>query len=163
MSNYPTKHNIMSEQHQLKQELFLICQENINKRIATIEERLEAIKESKNNETKSSVGDKYETGRAMLQIEEDKSKSQLAEAQKVQYELSKINPEKQSDQVELGSLVTTNRGVYFIAIGVGQVKLANQTYFCVSNYAPIVQALRNKKEGDSITFNKLSFEIHSIQ
>ena len=40
--------------------------------------------ESANAEEKSSAGDKYETGRAMMQIERDKAAQQLNESMKLE-------------------------------------------------------------------------------
>ncbi|MDG1298287.1 MAG: hypothetical protein P8P48_14170, partial [Saprospiraceae bacterium] len=49
----------------------------LSKRISDIEQNLLNIEQSKAQETKSSAGDKFETGRAMLQAEEDKLFGQL--------------------------------------------------------------------------------------
>ena len=63
--------------NQLKAQIHQACLAQIEERIQNLEQRLKTINESKANETKSSVGDKYETGRAMLQIDEDKVLTQL--------------------------------------------------------------------------------------
>lgn len=147
---------------QTKQALYEICKKNIEQRIASIEQRLAAIKESRNNETKSSAGDKYETGRAMMQIEEQNSKVQLAEAYEVKKKLSSIDVEKGTAEIGQGSLVTTNRGNYFIAIGIGKVKLGNDLYFCISVQSPIGQQMRGKKIGDEIVFNNNKIRIKEL-
>jgi len=58
----------MKTNFQIKEALYKACEEDTEKRINVIERNLKSIEESRNNETKSSAGDKYETGRAMLQI-----------------------------------------------------------------------------------------------
>ncbi len=45
----------------------------LNKRISTIERRLNAMAEARNSETKCVVGDKHETGRTMMHLEEEKT------------------------------------------------------------------------------------------
>jgi len=57
----------------IKNQLYKICVENINKRILTIEKRLNAMVEARNSETKCVVGDKHETGRTMMHLEEEKT------------------------------------------------------------------------------------------
>lgn len=146
----------------VKKALYETCQKNIEGRIQNIRERLQSIEESRNNETKSSVGDKYETGRAMMQMEEEKSQLQLLKANKVLSILSQINPEKITDKIETGSLVITNKGKYYFAIGIGKVKLDQQIYFCVSSDAPIAKIMRNKRVGDEVLFNGRKIVIKAI-
>ncbi len=61
----------MNTANEIKEQLYNYCMTHINNRINNIEDILRSIKEAKNNETKSSAGDKYETSRAMMQIEEN--------------------------------------------------------------------------------------------
>jgi hypothetical protein len=146
----------------IKQALYQRCFEDIEQRINVIEETLASIRESRNNETKSSAGDKYETGRAMMQIEEDKNRSQLAQAFEVKNELQKLDIDKKTIRVENGSLVYTSNGVYFISIGIGKVKLEDQLYYCVSRFSPIGMKLIGKRTGDEIEFNGNQIRIVKI-
>ena len=152
----------MKNKFQIKEALYEVCDADTEKRINTIEQSLKSIAEARNNETKSSAGDKYETGRAMLQIEEENSKTQLSQALRVKNQLSKINWSKESRIVELGSLVTTTNGDYYISIGIGKVTLNNQHYYCVSAVSPIGQKMMNKAVGDEIEFNGTKVIIKEI-
>lgn len=67
----------------IKQELSNQCLEFVENRFQTIQNTINEIQESLLSETKSSAGDKHETGRAMLQLEREKSGNQLAEIQKI--------------------------------------------------------------------------------
>ena len=60
-----------------KQELWTIIELELKRQISEITSNLDTIEQSKAQETKSSAGDKFETGRAMMQIEEDKLLGQL--------------------------------------------------------------------------------------
>lgn len=146
----------------MKHILYEACKENIDRRIASIEQRLKDITDSRNNETKSSAGDKYETGRAMMQIEEQNSKVQLAEAYEVRKKLLSIDITKSENVVTSGSLVITNRGNYFISIGIGKVKIEDEVYFCISLNSPIGMQMRGKKAGEEITFNDNKIIIKNI-
>jgi hypothetical protein len=147
---------------QLKHDLFQRCLHNINQRIETITQRIESIQESRNNETKSSAGDKFETGRAMMQIEEDKNKFQLAESLKVKNELFAINLENSLEDIAKGSLVQTNNGIFFISIGVGKIVIEGQTYFCISELSPMGQLLKNKTIGEQFSFRDKKITIDKI-
>ena len=74
----------------LKQNLYNQCQEFIDNRFETIQNTIKDIQKSLLSETKSSAGDKHETGRAMLQLEREKAGQQLAEIQKIKEILLKL-------------------------------------------------------------------------
>ena len=143
----------MKNKYEIKDQLLKTCEEEIEKRIKSIKEVLKSVEESRNNETKSSVGDKYETGRSMMQMEEEKNKNQLYQAFRVKQELTKIDPGKISNKVEIGSLVETNKGNYYISIGIGKVKLDTGLYYCVSTSSPIGMKMMGKEIDDEIEFN----------
>ena len=67
----------------LKQELFTQCENFVNKRLQTVEEIITSNQKGLQSETKSSAGDKHETGRAMLQLEMEKAGQQLASIQQM--------------------------------------------------------------------------------
>jgi transcription elongation GreA/GreB family factor len=146
----------------IKEALFQACKTHIENRMQTVQDRLASIEESRNEETKSSAGDKYETGRAMMQMEEDKAQKQLSEILLIQKALSEINCEQSSEYVRPGSLVITDRGRFYMAVGVGKVKYDNEPYFCISPNSPIGGLLVGKKEGDRITFNGLTRKIEAV-
>ena len=54
------------------------CRQMLDGRIAMLRQRLEELSEAVSQETKSTAGDKYETARAMLHIEQDQARQQLA-------------------------------------------------------------------------------------
>ena len=143
----------MTDLFRLKQATFDYCNNLITHRITTIEYVLMSLEESRNNESKSSVGDKYETGRAMLHLEEEKNKAQLAEALLTKSVLESMNVSKVYNKVEIGSLVLTNNGKYFIAIGIGKILIDKELIYGISLDSPIGQLLQNKKVGDSFNFN----------
>ena len=73
----------MKENLRIKEVLYASCIDFIEDRLETIQRTINDIQGSLTSETKSSAGDKHETGRAMLQLEREKSGVQLNEIQKV--------------------------------------------------------------------------------
>ena len=59
----------------------------------TIEHTMQSNQEALDSESKSSAGDKHETGRAMLQLEMEKAGQQLQEVEKMKLILEKIQSE----------------------------------------------------------------------
>ena len=134
----------------LRQRLISQCQMVVSQRITSAEAAIRMAQESANEEGKSSAGDKYETGRAMAQLEIEKASSQLAEANKLKQALEKISIDKSGSIVNPGSLVITNQGSYFISIAAGKLTVDDETWFAISAGSPLGASLVGKKEGDVV-------------
>ncbi len=143
----------MMDPYEVKAALHQACAEHIERTIRTITQNLASIDASRSSETKSSAGDKYETGRAMLHLEEQNNHRQLTEILKVQQNLGRIHPTHSSDSVKAGSLVMTDRGNYYLAVGVGKVTLKGELYYCISPQSPIGITLLYKGKGERTEFN----------
>lgn len=146
----------------IKEQLYKMCHEFADSRLATIQNSIKQIQESLASETKSSAGDKHETGRAMLQLEREKAGHQLAEIQNVKAQLSKIDIEKSSETVGLGSIVYTTQANYFIAISVGELGAGDNTFYAISTNTPIGKLLIGKSVGDNIQFRNQGFVIKKV-
>ncbi|MCP4439192.1 MAG: GreA/GreB family elongation factor [Aureispira sp.] len=145
-----------------KQALYTVCKEQLQEKVTALQNAMEDIQNSANNETKSSAGDKYETGRAMMHLEKNKLAGQLAEVIKQQQALGQVVVNKTCTEVEFGALVKTNKNLLFIATSLGKLMLEKQSCFVISPNAPLGQALMGAKEGDSIPFRNQQFKIVSI-
>lgn len=151
----------MSTSH-FKDTLRQFCQNFIEERIARIQKNIQGIQIALTSETKSSAGDKHETGRAMLQLEREKSGQQLAEAEKIKQVLLKVPLKTNTSVIGLGSLVKTSKTNYYLAISAGECKSDEQVVFCISAGTPIGQLLIGKTIGDSVVFNGNAIEVLEI-
>lgn len=145
-----------------KEALLLHCYRFIDARIQAIQQSIAAAQDSANDETKSSAGDKYETGRAMMQIEIEQNLQLLNEANKQRAILDQIKPIPNFATVRQGSLVMTDNGNFFISISVGQMEANGQLFLIVSAQSPVGAQLMGKKIGDVVSFAKKSYRITSI-
>jgi len=147
---------------EIKKRLYHACLQQVNESISVLEQSLGSIQNSKKEETKSSVGDKYETTRAMLQGEEERLQQQLGQAIASKNQLVNLNIEKKYEQAELGSLVIIANAKYFLSVGLGKIVLDGENYFCISMGSPIAQQLKFKKVEETFQFNGKTFEIKQI-
>jgi transcription elongation GreA/GreB family factor len=139
------------------------CLAYVQLRLDAARAGMAAAQESSNSETKSSAGDKYETGREMANQERDRHAAQLHEAQQLLAALQKMNPELPSDTVRPGALVTTSLGVFYLSIGAGKLATAEgQEFLAVSLAAPIIIALSGKRVGAEIVFNGKKVQVLAI-
>ncbi|SDL33025.1 hypothetical protein SAMN05421823_105217 [Catalinimonas alkaloidigena] len=134
----------------------------VDEKIATAQAAIASAKESRDGETKSTAGDKYETGRAMMQIEMDRHEAQLGKALALKNELARVDLTKTYAKAEFGSLVATTQGTYLLAIGLGKVDAEGQTYFTVSLASPIGQLLQGKSTGDAVQFGGRTLVIEAL-
>ena len=146
----------------LKEELYNLCEKFINNRLQSVNNTISEIQISLQSETKSSAGDKHETGRAMLQLEREKAGNQLAEIEKQTKILQKINVETKHQKVTLGSVVKTTQANFFIAVSAGEFTIANESYFAISVATPIAQLLLSNNVGDVVEFRDNRFKIVAI-
>lgn len=152
----------MSKHEQAKAGIFEQIRELLNTRTEELTQAIASIKESRDNESKSSAGDKYETGRAMMQIELDKNETQLRNTLQLKSELSHINLQQSYDRVAFGSLVITNQENYFIAVGMGKIMLGDVAYYAISMASPIGMVLKDQKVGQKISFQGREIAILEI-
>lgn len=126
----------------------------IEQRKARLQALLDDIRNETNKEAKSSAGDKHETARAMAQLEQEKIGNQLMELNKLDEITHRIQENETHAQIQLGSVVETSNGTYFIAVGIGTLHIGNETVFCLAPHSPIGKLLLGKKAGNQITFNE---------
>jgi hypothetical protein len=147
----------------IKTQLHALCATFVGQRIEAAQAAMLTAQESANSETKSSAGDKYETGRAMAQEERNRNAVQLQQALQLQGELARINPDLPCDAVRPGALVTTNLGRFFIGISAGKLTVEGQEYFGVSAAAPMAVALSGRRAGEAVLFNGKPVQITAIE
>ena len=146
----------------LKKELLNLCKRVLQDRIDLNKKAMDQTQASANEESKSSSGDKYETGRAMMQIEKENAAGQLAEALNLKRALDQIPPNKFSDIIQIGSIVITNNGNFYISVAIGKIELNGQDYFAISPVSPVGKEMINRKAGDSFIVNNRSFKVKEV-
>jgi transcription elongation GreA/GreB family factor len=145
-----------------KEILLQRCTAYVNDRIVAAQQAMNNAQAAANEEGKSSAGDKYETGRAMMQIERDKAAQQLSEALQLNKFLDSIKLVTQTEAVGLGNIVFCGNVNFYVAISVGKFSVDGQEFLTISPQTPIAQHLWGKKQGDSIEFNKITYTIQHI-
>ena len=146
----------------IKQQLYNLCVTYVQNRMQEAEDAFRAAEQASNDDTKSSAGDKYETGRAMMQQEKDRNTIQLNEANKLMVALNLIGTKTTSATVETGSLVITNNGSFYLAISAGILQIDSVNYFAVSPASPIGVKLKGLKTGDGFELNGKQYLIQNI-
>lgn len=144
-----------------KQEIIDVLHQKTTEKIQGLEKLIDETRAS-NNDTKSSMGDKYETGREMLQQQINNLQIQLNEVMKQQAFLKSIVA-KSSQKVEKGAVVSTERGVFFISVSLGEITLNDYKIMCISPESPLAKAMNGKSVNDIFTLNNAKHTIINIE
>jgi transcription elongation GreA/GreB family factor len=146
----------------IKEKLYFLCHDYIATRVAVIKQNAAEAQEAANDDTKSSAGDKFETGREMMQQEVELNLARLGDMYKLKVALENVNPAIKSDTVTLGSLVVTAGANYYISIGAGKLQLDGTTYYAISPEAPVATQLMGKAAGDTFELNGRKIKIDKV-
>ena len=146
----------------LKESIHQVLIIQLKFRIDEIQNILDDLLLSGSRDSKSSAGDKHETGVAMAQLEQEKLRYQINEFQKMQDRVQKINPSKSNNKINLGSLVQTNKGWFYISVGLGSLSFEEQVIFAINPEAPVGKALIGKVKGERIHFNGVESNVLQV-
>jgi|TARA_B110001452_G_scaffold6951_1_gene6263 transcription elongation GreA/GreB family factor len=144
----------------------LICNELLfsqKQKIKSLELLINSTTESRDTANKSSAGDKHETSRAKIQTEIDNYSRQLDLALNNLHIIEKVNSSKNNNVATQGSLITTNKGVFFIAIGIGKLQIRSNNYFIISLLSPIGSAMKGLSKNEKFTFRGIKYSIKNIE
>jgi hypothetical protein len=145
----------------LKENILARCKKILDEKITSLLSSIGEVSEASNSESKSSVGDKHETTKAMMQIELEKLGKQLAELKLQRIGLEKLRLDTSSDKITTGSLVETDKAIFFLATAIGKVKIDDKEIFVISAQSPVGQKLISLK-GNSFEMNGQIYSIKSV-
>ncbi|WP_421764911.1 hypothetical protein [Ekhidna sp.] len=148
---------------ELKETVYAECIKILEAKIANLKSEIDAVQESAISDTKSSMGDKYETGREVMMQERNRLGGQYDVYVKQLAALRNLDPTKSSEEVGRGSLVETDKGVFYISVPLGNIKIDEKPVFVISEGAPIAKAMMGMRVKESHTFNKQPYLIKSIK
>jgi len=134
----------------------------LSSRIEDLKSSLEDLKEAGESETKSSAGDKYETGREMIKQEKDKYQQVLLDYEKQLDIVNNFKVDKFYEKASPGSLVVTDKMIFYISVAYGKLRVDEKDIYAISPNAPVAQLLLEKSVGDSYSLNGQAVTIKSI-
>lgn len=135
----------------------------VQSKIDFLQQEISDIQRDNASDTKSTAGDKHETGRAMMHLEIEKLAHQVGEYQQ---QLQTIHHFKHLSTtvncISNGTLVQLSTGWFFLGVALGKVTFENTPVFCLSQQAPMGQQLLGKKVGEDIKVNVSTLRIVNI-
>ena len=142
--------------------LSLHCEDILLLRLEELKETIKGLRASSSDDTKSSMGDKYETSREMMQQDINRLDKQLADNNFLLFNLRAIKLKIDSKTVSLGSITRTTLGNFFIAVSLGEINFSNQQIIVISIASPLGKQLNGKKEGDIFSLNGNTHQVLEV-
>lgn len=138
------------------------CLAKLTDQVKAIEEELFNLKQDLADDSKSTAGDKHETSRAMLHLEQEKLGKRYQQLKNDLSFVSQIDPHIQYQKVQKGALVKTSLGIFYFSAGIGTITIQDQEIYCLSMQAPIANFLINKQINDEIIWQGKKVKIETI-
>ncbi|AWL09389.1 hypothetical protein HME7025_01533 [Aquirufa nivalisilvae] len=152
----------MSDWHHIKSQLYQEIVLRLEQNIQEAQLAYVQAKESRDSDTKSSAGDKYETGREMMQREMDKCSALIDQNRHSMQIIQHVPIHRTYESIDKGALIVTDRGSYYMLVGLGKISLEQKDYFAISPESPIGSLFLGKKVGEYILLREQKITIQGI-
>lgn len=147
----------------MKNKVYDTCVAMLDERIHSLRQQLHELVEGAKNDSKSTAGDKHETARAMMQIEQEKLANQLNLLLAQEQSLKRIDPQAKHDVVANGSLVKTDRGYIFIGVPLGKVKVDGVDVMCLTMQSPLGVQMNGRRAGERVVVNGFAYLLAHVE
>ncbi len=147
---------------ELKKELISSVINELCQRIKSETTMIESARETANSDTKSSAGDKYETTRAMMHLEQEKYSRQLSDTLELKKRAESVIVDQEYESIQSGAVAITSLGNFFIAISAEDIEIDDDEYTPISLASPLGESLKGKKNGETFQFRNQKISIKSV-
>ena len=137
-------------------------QQIVNDRIDVFQDMIVALTEDSKNDAKGSAGDKHETALSMMHIEQEKINKKLSEILQQKQILDKIDSNKISKKIVLGSVIKTNNMLLFMSTAFPKIKIDEKTIIAVSPQSPLGNKLLGNEIGFQFEINGTNYIIEEV-
>ena len=149
-----------------KEKILIALLTSVEIKLTSLNNELKLYQNELSNHQKSSMGDKYETSRAMIHLEMEKISKRLQVLQTIRLtvnnEIQHSKIDKEEPTIGLGSLVELNTGMVLILAPYGLLKTTNMDIMVISPKAPLATEMMGLKKGGEFRFNKRAYVVKNI-
>ncbi|MEQ8925300.1 MAG: 3-oxoacyl-ACP synthase [Fulvivirga sp.] len=142
----------------MKKRVLAACKQAVAIKLADLKNQLKDLQESANDDSKSAMGDKYETGRAMVHLEQENLMTRYSELSNQLETLHALSTED-TTTIQNGSLINTDHGKFYMSVGLGKIDLESDSVFAIASNSPIGKELFGKSAGTSVMVNGRTYTI----
>ena len=144
-----------------KQKIHLHYTQQVQDKIDVFRDMISALTEDSKNDAKGSAGDKHETARAMIHLEQEKLGFQYQQVFKQFKMLSQCDVYKQAT-IQSGSLILTDKALIYISVALGKIHFKNQLVYVISPVSPLAQVFLNANATQTLSFQGTPYVVLEI-
>jgi hypothetical protein len=141
--------------------VYQLCLAAIETRYQAIVTAMSEVQQATLEDSKSSMGDKYETSRAMAHLELEKLSAQRLELEKQRHSLQQVQLAPHA-LVRTGSLVHTSAGYFFVCISSPALEVAGARIQPLSGQSPLGAKMMGLQKGDRFVWNGATIEVLDV-
>lgn len=145
-----------------KQQVHAALLEALKEKHKELQAALAETDDSLSADSKSTAGDKHETGRAMAQLEREKLGGFIHQHEQLMENALRLDSSIKTTTIRLGSLINTTNGWFYISVAAGRITIEGTAVFCLSSAAPLVNVLLGKKAGEQAVWQGNPIVIKSV-
>ena len=146
-----------------RQDIFEGLGSELERSLASRKGDLLSLREALGSETKSSAGDKHETGRAMIHLEQARVLEAVNRLEAMRGKLRQYAAAVGTVQrVSPGALVETTGPWVLVGVPLGKVQLPDALVLCVGAEAPLAQQWHGAQPGDQVALGPQQLTIQAI-
>ena len=148
----------MQKQDYDKENIRTFVKEQISGKIKTLEFYLNFTLDATREIKKTS---KYDSIREEMQEEIYHLDKQMHSLKSMQKQMQRVL-NSTSTNVQLGSLVITNKARFYISVSLGEFFYEGDRFYAISEESPMAKILFGKKAGDSFVLNNIAQTIENV-
>lgn len=145
-----------------RQKIHTTCIQHIDSKIDFLKAMLADLVQAITNETKSTVGDKHETTRVQMQLEQEKLQKQLHELILQKSALERLQETQTTGKIIPGCLIETDRAFIYLSVGLGKITVEGQEVMVISPQSPLGAKFLGSGVGQTAEMNGTVYVIKSI-
>ena len=126
-----------------------------------LQQHMQQLIEDAANDSKSSVGDKHETSRAQVHLEQEKLSQAISNIEQQLQVMERLSVET-SDSVRSGSVVETSIGWFYIAVPNLIIDFEGNKLRCISSGSPLGKLLMQKQTSEREVMNGSDIIIRGV-
>lgn len=126
-----------------------------------IQRHMQQLIEDAANDSKSSVGDKHETTRAQVHLEQEKLSQAISNIEQQLQVMERLSVET-SDSVRSGSVVETSIGWFYVAVPNLIIDFEGNKLRCISSGSPLGKLLMQKQTSERVVMNGSDIIIRGV-
>lgn len=147
----------------IRSELIQLCKASLHKDIELFEKEIKEAQEEANFH-KGAMQSRYDTFKEEAQAKKNGLLRQLHEKNRLAALINSIKTTHPYDKVELGAIVETDYGNYFISAFICDdlIIVNNKEFLTISLASPLGKALLQRSKGDIVEFNTQKIMIEDV-